>query len=511
MAPIRLLMMFFLAALMAPAAKVAGQAASAQELQQQLATHQQRDTVRIKLLNQLAFANYYSNPLKSLQCAFEARNLADSVGYPAGEAEAYRQIGLAYWAQADMATAINYFLTGLRIAEHNRLRQVEADITANIGTAYNGLGDHQVALQYLNKSRAMQRALRNQWREAAVTNNLGDAYLALRQYDSAIAAYSFALNESRQENYVLGINTNLRNIGNVWEQRGNYDSAMHNYRTCLVLSTQSNDNRGRILSHQSIASVLYKTGKWAEAEKHALEALKAAQAGGLKAYIRDQYELLARISEARGLQTQAFDYFKKYVGYKDSVQNLSVLSEANAARFRFETDKRLTEIQLLKKESQIQAAQVALKNNQLMLAGLLIIAALVFLAITIRNNQRLKLQHRELEQKNSQIDAQRQELDRQRKQILEINNNLEEMVAHRTRLLEQQNHRLADYAHINAHKLRAPVATILGLIHLLQHTETSVAEMEELIAHLRKSAEHLDEVVRSINATLEEGMDLYQS
>src|SRR5260370_39451683 len=104
-----------------------------------LKTHPSPDTSRVLLLNQLAFVNYYSNPLTTLKFGFEARRIADSLQYTKGEADAFRQIGLAFWAQADIPTAIKYFLTGLKIAEVNHHAQVAADITRNIVTAYNGL------------------------------------------------------------------------------------------------------------------------------------------------------------------------------------------------------------------------------------------------------------------------------------------------------------------------------------------------------------------------------------
>ncbi len=252
------------------------------KLEEQLAVRRQRDTLRVQLLNQIAFANYYSQPVRSLQCAFEARNLSDSLGYPAGEAESYRQIGLAYWAQSDMATALNYFLTGLRIAEEKKLRQVEADLMANIGTTYNGLGDHQEALAFLKRSRAMQQQLKNEWREAAVLNNIGDAYLALRRYDSAIYAYGFALHKSEEQNYLLGISTNERNIGNVLEQQGLYDSALRKYNKCISLSASINDNRGTILSHRSVASVYFKQKK--------IRASQSACAGGFAGSVARQPE-----------------------------------------------------------------------------------------------------------------------------------------------------------------------------------------------------------------------------
>jgi tetratricopeptide (TPR) repeat protein len=506
-------------------------------IESKLRVHPAHDTVRVQLLNQLSFANYYSNPIKSLQYAFEARNISDSLGYSKGEAEAYRQIGLSYWAQGDMSTALNYYLTGLRVAQEHKHLQQEADITSNIGTAYNGLGDYTEALKLLNRALAMQRKLKNEWRAAAVLNNIGDAYLANKNYDSAKYAYLYGLKISEKGNYALGVSTNIRNLGNVLEARGLYDSALVSYFRCADLSQKIGDTRGIILSHKSIASVYLKTKKFQQAKKFADVALQAGLKGKLKVYIRDAYEVLAKTSEAEGDQKKAFEYFKKFVAYKDTVQNLKVLSEANAQRFRFETEKKLTEIQLLTKESEIQASQVALKNNQLLMVSILVIVSFLLLAVVVRSYQRQKGRNELLQQKNTEIENQRRELAEHRdeltalneelvsqqeelhyknseieamnQRIMETNHNLEAKVAERTKVLEEQYHRLAEYAHFNAHKLRAPVASILGLVTLLQR-EGGEAEMKELIEHLKKSTENLDQVVKTINSKLEEGLDVYE-
>ena len=57
---------------------------------------------------------------------------------------------------------------------------------------------------------------------------------------------------------------------------------------------------------------------------------------------------------------------------------------------------------------------------------------------------------------------------------------------------------------INSHLLRGPLCRILGLIHLVDHTEIQTKE-KDLIDHLKTSAEELDEVVKKINSAIEKG------
>jgi light-regulated signal transduction histidine kinase (bacteriophytochrome) len=100
--------------------------------------------------------------------------------------------------------------------------------------------------------------------------------------------------------------------------------------------------------------------------------------------------------------------------------------------------------------------------------------------------------------------VQNEEISAQSEEILRINENLEEMVQERTRDLERKNKALEDYAFINAHKLRSPVATILGLINLISKTRLD-EDRAEINRRLQVTADELDTVVNSITKAIERG------
>jgi GAF domain-containing protein len=93
----------------------------------------------------------------------------------------------------------------------------------------------------------------------------------------------------------------------------------------------------------------------------------------------------------------------------------------------------------------------------------------------------------------------------QNESISQINKSLEDRVRKRTEELEKQNEKLAEYAFINSHVLRAPLSRILGLIHLVDISEKKDGQ---LIAYLRQSGNELDEVVKKINRALDERGEL---
>jgi len=69
--------------------------------------------------------------------------------------------------------------------------------------------------------------------------------------------------------------------------------------------------------------------------------------------------------------------------------------------------------------------------------------------------------------------------------------------------LVQRNKDLEQFAYIISHNLRAPVANITGLSHLLQHTITEDHEGADVLKALNKSVHHLDEVIADLNHILQ--------
>lgn len=93
------------------------------------------------------------------------------------------------------------------------------------------------------------------------------------------------------------------------------------------------------------------------------------------------------------------------------------------------------------------------------------------------------------------------------KELKIINESLEETVSKRTSELEEQNKQLREYAFINSHLLRAPLARVLGLSFLISKEATSIKD-KELISNLLSSAEELDQIVKNISDILFDGNNL---
>jgi hypothetical protein len=162
-----------------------------------------------------------------------------------------------------------------------------------------------------------------------------------------------------------------------------------------------------------------------------------------------------------------------------------------------ETFNPANEISLLNKEKDIQ--QMKLKVQELTIQEknqkqtfLIIITSAITVSLLV-----IAILYRKLVQSNHLLSEQKSEIEAQSDQIMQINDNLETTIRERTRELENKNKALEEYAFITAHKLRAPLASILGLVALISKFPLRDGD-KEIVEHLDQSAKKLDKVIHSV-------------
>ena len=97
----------------------------------------------------------------------------------------------------------------------------------------------------------------------------------------------------------------------------------------------------------------------------------------------------------------------------------------------------------------------------------------------------------------------KEELAAQNEELLTMNDHLEERVKQRTLELEQSNNRILNIGFLTSHKIRGPLASILGITQLFQlHQHTN--EISEVLPKLHDRALEMDEVIKDMTKELED-------
>jgi signal transduction histidine kinase len=118
-------------------------------------------------------------------------------------------------------------------------------------------------------------------------------------------------------------------------------------------------------------------------------------------------------------------------------------------------------------------------------------------------NKHLTLVNNEVQTKNEELKAYGEELQASEEELKLINENLNTLVNNRTQVLAKQNEKLIQHAFINAHKVRSPLARILGLVNLIKHDLRLEGQGKELVDMLNASAGELNDVLTEVRVNLE--------
>ena len=120
-----------------------------------------------------------------------------------------------------------------------------------------------------------------------------------------------------------------------------------------------------------------------------------------------------------------------------------------------------------------------------------------------------EVQTHKLEQQEKQLNLQHQIVEQQNHQLLLNNNNLDALVDTRTNQLKdinlalvKQTNQLEQFAHITAHNLRAPVASLLGLVSIINHEQFLDEHNRKILTELEKSTNAMNLVLHDLKNIL---------
>jgi signal transduction histidine kinase len=137
---------------------------------------------------------------------------------------------------------------------------------------------------------------------------------------------------------------------------------------------------------------------------------------------------------------------------------------------------------------------IVLQSDFIFYWNIFFTGALILLVMYIFKSGYERTQKKLLDQHNM--------LAHQKEEIEVINNNLEQLIVDRTEKIKDQETRITKFAFINAHKVRSPLARIMGLLNLIDLEKNKVNTFEEYLPKLRDNAEELNEMLKEVSNTL---------
>lgn len=163
----------------------------------------------------------------------------------------------------------------LKVAQENKLRDVEADALRSVATNYEAQGDYEEALQYGFEALRIARELNDSLKTAHTLNLIGMVYDqqgnfpgALRQYQQAYEIYK----KQHQEEWHAMIAVNL---GVLFKGQGAYQQVIPYYREAYAIYQKLGMPAEAAFCETNLGSIFYYTHQYDSCVYYSLKAEKA--------------------------------------------------------------------------------------------------------------------------------------------------------------------------------------------------------------------------------------------
>jgi serine phosphatase RsbU (regulator of sigma subunit)/predicted negative regulator of RcsB-dependent stress response len=352
------------------------------------------DTARVDVLNEIANTIFRADPEGAIQYSTEAKNLAEMINYPRGEALAYKNLGLGYYMQGEFTEAFRNWEPSLKIYRELGDNQLVANLLSNMGAIYHSIGKNVEAIEHYLPALKIAEELSDNERIGTLLLNIGVVYSEQSStHDTAINYYHRAIEIGEQLNdpFIVGVST--LNMGEVYMEKEELDSALYYFEKSLTILTSSN----YISSALNFMGIIYtEKGDLQKALTYHQDALEIARKENAQRETVGALLGLASTYESQENPSRAIAYYKEaevlaeeiglneelsgaYEGlatnyaeirdYPNAYKYLSLQNEIDDVIYRIESENVTTELinsyQMEKKQNEIVLLEQEAEIDQL--------------------------------------------------------------------------------------------------------------------------------------------------
>jgi adenylate cyclase len=224
----------------------------------------------------------------------------------------------------------------------------------SIADVYSNMGSKENAELYYDKSIQILRKTTNRLSLAAALLNAGDEYSKNLKFNLALNYFNEAGVIFKSKNYLTGIAYTLGNKGMVFAKQGNDGLAIKNISEAISILEKQKDYYGISDYLLYMADIYFKRKEWNSALDYAKRSLDIAQKQGLKDQVRKSSLLLSELYQQSGNIPESFTYYKRYITYRDSINNLEEVEKMADLRTNFEVSKKQAEVDLMIQQKRTQ-------------------------------------------------------------------------------------------------------------------------------------------------------------
>ncbi len=355
------------------------------------------DAEKLELLGKLSF-NEVKDLNLSLQYAEELVNLSKETGNNKYLHRGYFQKGNKKRLFGDLKEALDAYFKSAEVARLENNRKGEGNAYGAIADIYSISDNHPNARHYYNKAIAILREDNDSVALASVILNAGEEFMNSHIYDSAYVYFEESRDIFEKLDYQIGVAYSIGNIGMVFAKTGENDLAEKNIMEAIEILEELEDFYPVCVYLISMADLYKGKGNEQGALNYANRSLTLARQLGLKEQIRDANMKLSELYEQSGNPAESYNYFKQYILYRDSINNINNVQSMANLRTDFEVSQKQAEVNLLYQQRQAQ-------RWWLISIATALFSALILLFMFYRNNKNKQKANALLQEQKGKVET----------------------------------------------------------------------------------------------------------
>ncbi len=274
--------------------------------------------------------NYYKQSLK----------IEEETGNKKGLAESLNNIGYVYDNLGDIPKAISYYERSLKIREEINDKEGIAYSLLNIAFVYSMQRDVLKAMDSYERALHIFIETNDKSGLGHCYNNMASIYYKQKNVSKAITYFQKALKLREETGDKSDIANSFSNLGSVHDKQGDLSIALDYFFKSLRLRKEIDEKQGISSAFDHIGAVYLKQKKYALAHSYADSALVLSKELGFPENLIDVELTLSMIDSASGNYAGAYEHYKQFVIYNDSIANETTRKASVKSQLKYEYEKK---------------------------------------------------------------------------------------------------------------------------------------------------------------------------
>ncbi|MCW3084784.1 MAG: nprA [Bacteroidetes bacterium] len=326
--------------------------------------------------------------------------------------------GMCHNQMGDHPQGLICMQEALRIAEKLKDKKSIGRALLFIGSAYSEGPNQDYAMTYFKRCKDVALEIKDTLMLIEVDTYIANNHYYNQRYEKAIELYNQVSQIAKQRNDSRVYAGALGNLGNVYADMGQYEKAMQYQFQAIEIFKKEDDQEGLTICYSAIGTSYYTLKKYSLALEYYQKAIEiATQMHSLEDLIEIHYGF-SRTYEALNDYKKAYDNFKMYKQYSDSVFNAGNTKKLTELELNYRFQSQQKEQELVQKNKEILADEKLKRQQQLSYTSIVgVVLLLLLVGFILRSSNQRKRANEQLQQFNNEITLQKEVIEYKNKEI----------------------------------------------------------------------------------------------